>query len=125
MDIYACISILTMFTVALSLWKYRKPKDYQYSLLDISAIILNVVLGMMIYPPFCVLCGLMATGEYTDQFPIVLEGAAIVLSRLLPAVCVGSIGASIVLRRREKPTAGFLVQFAGAAWFCIIMMLAS
>lgn len=124
MDLYSCISILVMFSVALALWKFRKRKDYHYSLLDTSGVILNVVLSIMIYPPLCVLCGLMTTGEYTDQFPMVLEGAAIAFSRLLPAVCLGGIGASIVLRRKERSALSFLAQFAGAVWFCVIMLLA-
>ena len=124
MDIYSCISIVTLFSVALALWKFRKRKDYQYSLLDLSGLILNTVLMVMIYPPLCVLTGLMATGAYTDKFPIVLEGAAVVFSRLMPAACVGGIGTSVVLRRKEKSGLSFLVQFAGAVWFSIILLIA-
>lgn len=125
MDLYSCISILTLFTVALGLWKFRKPKECHYSLLDASGVILNTVLMVMIYPPLCILSGLMATGEYIDRFPILLEGAAVALTRLLPAACVGGIGASIVLRRRRRSVLSFAVQFTGAVWFGMIILLAS
>ena len=124
MDGYSCIALLTLFTVALCLWKYRKRKDYQYSLLDTAGVILNTVLIIMIYPPLCVLSGLMTTGTYIDQFPIVLEGITAGMARLMPAVCVAGIGASVVLRRRERPGLSFALQFAGALWFCLLMLIA-
>ena len=123
MNIYTCILILTAFAVAVGLWRFRKPKEYKYSLLDTSGIILNTVMSAMIYPPLCILCAFMATGEYTDKFPMVLEGVAVPMTRLMSSVCLGGIGASIILRRRQKSLISFFVQFAGIAWFCTIMLL--
>jgi hypothetical protein len=42
----------------------------------------------------------------------------------MPAVAVAGIGASIILRRKEKSTLSFLLQFAGAVWFAVMMIVA-
>jgi hypothetical protein len=60
----------------------------------------------------------------TEPFLVFLEGAAIAMGRLMPAISVAGIGASIILRRKEKPGLSFLVQFSGGLWFCITMLLA-
>jgi hypothetical protein len=103
----------------------RKRKEYRYSMLDISGIILNTVLIVMIYPPLSVAGALLGIDRFaTEPFSIFLEGAAIAMGRLMPAISVAGIGASIILRRKERRGLSFLVQFAGGMWFCITMLLA-
>lgn len=116
MDGYSWIALLTLISTVFAVWKTRKRKEYKYSLLDTSGIILNIVLMVMVYPPLCVAGGLLGIAQTAT-------GIAIVMGRLLPAVCVAGIGASIVLRRKEQPGLSFLVQFAGGAWFGITMLL--
>ena len=100
-------------------------QQFKQMLLSPDHIILNFVLGVMVYPPLCVAAALLGIGRFaTEPFLIFLEGAAVALGRLMPAVCVAGIGASIILRRKEKSGLSFLVQFAGGAWFCITMILA-
>jgi hypothetical protein len=92
---------------------------------SVLRIILNTVLMVMVYPPLCVASGLLGIGRFaTAPFLILLEGIAVAMGRLLPAICVGGIGASIVLRRKERPNLSFLVQFAGAVWFGVTMLVA-
>ena len=125
MDAYSWIALLTLIATVLAVWKIRKRKEYQYTLLDMSGIILNVVLAVMVYPPLAVAGALLELMHYaTAPLMILLEGAAIAMGRLMPAVAVAGIGASIILRRKEKPTLSFLLQFAGAVWFAIMMILA-
>lgn len=125
MDGYSWIALLTLIATVLALWKIRKRKEYKYSLLDTAGIILNLVMIVMVYPPLCVAAALLGIGRFaTEPFLIFLEGAAVALGRILPAICVAGIGASIILRRKERPGLSFLVQFAGAAWFCVTMILA-
>ena len=125
MDGYSWIALMTMIITAASVWKIRKRKDYQYSMLDTSGIILNPVLIVMIYPPLSVGSALLGFDRFaTEPFSVFLEGTAISMGRLMPAVSVAGIGASIILRRREKPGLSFLVQFTGMAWFCLTMLLA-
>jgi uncharacterized membrane protein YecN with MAPEG domain len=125
MDAYSWIALLTLIATVLAVWKIRKRKEYKYSLLDTSGMILNAVLVVMVYPPLAVAGALLELMDHaTAPFMIFLEGTAIAMGRLMPAVCVAGIGASIVLRRKERPGLSFLLQFAGAVWFAIMMILA-
>ena len=125
MDGYSWIALLTLIVTVVAVWMIRKRKEYQYSLLDTSGIILNAVLIVMIYPPLSVASALLGIDRFaTEPFSIFLEDAAIAMGRLMPAISVAGIGASIILRRKEKPGLSFLVQFAGGMWFCITMLLA-
>ena len=125
MDAYSWIALLTLIGTVLAVWKIRKRKEYQYSLLDTSGIILNAVLGVMVYPPLSVAGALLEMHRYaTIPFRIFLEGTAVAMGRLMPAVAVAGIGASIILRRKEQPAKSFLLQFAGVAWFAVMIVLA-
>ena len=104
MDGYSWIALLTVVVTVVAVWMTRRREGHRYSTLDTSCVILNAVLIVMIYPPLSV-------------------GSAL-LGRLMPAVSVAGIGASIILRRKEKPGLSFLIQFAGMAWFCLTMLLA-
>lgn len=125
MDFYSWIALLTVIATVFAVWKIRKRKEYKYSMLDISGIILNTVLIVMIYPPLSVSGALLGIDRFaTEPVSIFLEDTAIAMGRIMPAVCVAGIGASVILRRKEKPGLSFLVQFAGGLWFCIMMLLA-
>lgn len=125
MDGYSWIALLTLIVTVVAVWMIRKRKEYKYSMLDTSGIILNAVLIVMIYPPLSVVGALFEIGRFaTEPLSIFLEGATIVMGRLMPAISVAGIGASVILRRKEKPGLSFLVQFTGGIWFCIMMLLA-
>ena len=125
MDIFSCIALLTMAAVVFGVFKIRKRKEYRYSLLDYSGIILNTVLILFVYPPLTAAGALLGYERYaTEPFSIFLEGTAIALGALVPAVSVAGIGASIILRRKEKPGLSFLVQFAGVVWFAVTLLVA-
>ena len=125
MDGYSWIALLKVIATVFAVWKIRKDKEYKYSTLDISGIILNAVLMVMLYPPLSVAGALLGIDRFaTEPLSIFLEGAAIAMGRLMPAISVAGIGASVILRRKEKPGLSFLVQFAGGMWFCIMMLLA-
>ncbi|MEE1013654.1 MAG: hypothetical protein U0L92_05015 [Clostridia bacterium] len=125
MDGYSWIALLTLIVTVVAVWMIRKRKEYKYSMLDTSGIILNAVLIVMIYPPLSVVGALFEIGQFaTEPLSIFLEGATIAMGRLMPAISVAGIGASVILRRKEKPGLSFLVQFTGGMWFCIMMLLA-
>ena len=125
MDGYSWIALLTLIVTVVAAWMIRKRKEYKYSMLDTSGIILNAVLIVMIYPPLSVVGALFEIGQFaTEPLSIFLEGATITMGRLMPAISVAGIGASVILRRKEKPGLSFLIQFAGGMWFCIMMLLA-
>ena len=125
MDGYSWVALLTLIVTVVAAWMIRKRKEYKYSMLDTSGIILNAVLIVMIYPPLSVVGALFEIGQFaTEPLSIFLEGATIAMGRLMPAISVAGIGASVILRRKEKPGLSFLVQFTGGIWFCIMMLLA-
>lgn len=125
MDGYSWIALLTLIATVFAVWKVRKRKDYKYSLLDTSGIILNAVLIFMVYPPLSVAGMLFSLDRYaTAPLLILLEGAAITMGRLMPPISVAGIGASIILRRKEKSGLSFLAQFAGIVWFGITILFA-
>ena len=125
MDIFSCIALLTMAGVVFAVFKIRKRREYRYSLLDYSGIILNTVLILFVYPPLTAAGALLGYERYaTEPLSIFLEGTAIALGALVPAVAVAGIGASIILRRKEKPGWSFLVQFAGVVWFAVTLAVA-
>ena len=125
MDGYSWVALLTLIVTVVAAWMIRKRKEYKYSALDISGIILNTVLIVMIYPPLSVVGALFEIGRFaTEPLSIFLEGATIAMGRLMPSISVAGIGASVILRRKEKPGLSFLIQFAGGMWFCIMMLLA-
>lgn len=125
MDGYSLVALLTLIVTVFAVWKIRKRKEYKYSTLDTAGIILNSVLIVMIYPPLSVAGALLGIVRVaTEPLEIFLEGAAIAMGSLMPAISVAGIGASIILRRKEKPGLSFLVQFAGGMWFGITMLLA-
>ena len=125
MDGYSLVALLTLIVTVFAVWKIRKRKEYKYSTLDTAGIILNSVLIVMIYPPLSVAGALLGIVRVaTEPLKIFLEGAAIAMGSLMPAISVAGIGASIILRRKEKPGLSFLVQFAGGMWFGITMLLA-
>ena len=113
MDVYSWIALLTLITTVLAVWKVRKRKEYKYSMLDTSCIILNTVLILMVYPPISLASGLLGAEAV---------GTVTAMGRLTPAVCVAGIGASVVLRRKERPGMSFLVQFAGGLWFVMTLL---
>ena len=125
MDGYSWVALLTLIVTVMGVWKIRQRQEYKYSALDISGIILNTVLIVMIYPPLSVAGALFEIGRFaTEPFLVFLEDATIAMGRLMPAISVAGIGASVILRRKEKPGLSYLVQFAGGIWFCVMMLLA-
>jgi hypothetical protein len=125
MDGYSWVALLTLIVTVMAVWMIRKRKEYKYSALDTSSVILNTVLLVMIYPPLSLVGALLEIGRFgTEPLSIFLESATIAMGRLMPAISVAGIGASVILRRKEKPGLSFLIQFAGGMWFCIMMLLA-
>ena len=67
MDFSSCIALLTVIVAVVAVWKIRKRKEYRYSMLDTSGIILNIVLIVMIYPPLCVAAALLGIDRFATE----------------------------------------------------------
>lgn len=124
MDFYSVLALLVFVIAVTALIVIRKPAERRYDHLDTAGIILNFVLGIMIYPPLCVAGQLLSIAEFATEPSLrFLEQAAIVMGRLMPAVCVAGVGASVILRRKGRRGESFLVQFAGLALFALAMAI--
>jgi ACR3 family arsenite efflux pump ArsB len=67
MDGYSWIALLTLIVTVVAVWMIRKRKEYKYSMLDTSGIILNAVLIVMIYPPLSVVGALFEIGQFATE----------------------------------------------------------
>ena len=86
---------------------------------------MDAVLIVMVYPPLSEADLMFSLNRYaTTPLSIFLDSATIAIGRLMPAISVACIGASIILRRKEKSEPSFLAQFAGAVSFGITFLLA-
>ena len=79
--------------------------------------LINLSLGMKIYIPLIAVNSM--TAVHCEQFSV---KNSVKLS-FYDAAAAG-IGASIILRRKEKPGLSFLVQFAGVVWFAVTLLVA-
>ena len=120
MDIYSWIALLTLIITAAVVWNTPKRKGHKNSLLDTSGIILNVVLIIMVYPPLAQAVGLLGGGQAASGVSV---GLAMIMGRLMPAVSVAGVGASVVLRRKGMSGMSFLLQFTGGVWFGIAALI--
>ena len=124
MDLYLWINLITFLVTVFLVWKIRKRKEYKYSTLDVSCMILNTVLILMIYPPLIVAGALLGIDRFaTEPFLIFFESLAGGMGDLMPAISVASVGSSVILRRKEKRWLSFSVQFVGIVWFAISILL--
>lgn len=124
MDFYSVLALLVFIALVLALYFIRKRKEYKYTLLDVAGIIFNVVLGVMVYPPLSVAGMMFGIDRFAQQpLQIALESITIAMGNLMPAVCVAGIGASVVLRRKEKRVPGFLIQFVGLIFFGLTLLI--
>lgn len=115
MDGYSILTLVVFILSAFVVIGVKKRKEYKYSLLDISGVILNLVIGIMVYPPLC-LSGLLLSGSDA--------GLLAVMVRLMPPVCVAGVASSVILRRLERPGPSFLAQFAGLLFYGLLLLLA-
>ena len=89
MDGYSWIALLTLIVTVVAVWMIRKPKEYKYSMLDTSGVILNTVLIVMIYPPLSVVGALFEIGRFaTEPLSIFLESATITMFCRADHFCV-------------------------------------
>ncbi len=94
----------------------RKDKEYQYSYLDKSGIIVNFIVGVVAIPFIQIICtlhGLVGSGyEWFDE-----------MIYNIPPIAILGLTLSIVLRRKEYRKTGFFIQFIGPVLFALVLIL--
>ena len=93
----------------------RKDKEYKYSYLDKSCIIVNFIVGIIAVPFISLICtmfGLVGSGyEWIDQ-----------CIYNIPSFTILCLALSIIFRRKGYRKTGFFVQFGGILAFVLILL---
>ena len=111
--IFVAISLLFLLACLIFV---RKDKEYKYSNLDISGIVLNFLIGILAVPFITTIC---------IFFGIVESGVEIIDQTIynVPSLTIMCLALSIVFRRKEFPKTGFFIQFGGILIFLIFLLL--
>ena len=93
----------------------RKDKEYKYSYLDKSCIIVNFIVGIIAVPFISLICtmfGLTGSGyEWIDQ-----------CIYNIPSFTIQCLALSVMLRRKGYSKQGFFIQFSGFLAFVLILL---
>lgn len=93
----------------------RKDKEYKYSYLDKSCIIVNFIVGIIAVPFISLICtmfGLTGSGyEWIDQ-----------CIYNIPSFTILCLALSVMLRRKGYSKQGFFVQFGGILAFVLMLL---
>ena len=94
----------------------RKDKEYKYSYLDKSCIIVNFIVGIVAVPFIYIICtlhGIVGSSyEWIEQFIY-----------NIPPISILCLALSVVFRRRGLRKTGFFVQFGGVGIFSIVLLI--
>ena len=94
----------------------RKDKEYKYSYLDKSCIIVNFIVGIIGVPFIYIICtlhGIVGSSyEWIEQFIY-----------NIPPLSILCLALSVVFRRRGLRKTGFFVQFGGVGIFSIVLLI--
>lgn len=93
----------------------RKDKEYKYSYLDKSCIIVNFIVGIIAVPFISLICtmfGLTGSGyEWIDQ-----------CIYNIPSFTILCLALSVMLRRKGYSKQGFFIQFGGILAFVLMLL---
>ena len=93
----------------------RKDKEYKYSYLDKSCIIVNFIVGIIAVPFISLICtmfGLTGSGyEWIDQ-----------CIYNIPSFTILCLALSVMLRRKGYSKQGFFIQFSGILAFVLMLL---
>ena len=94
----------------------RKDKEYKYSYLDKSCIIVNFIVGIVAVPFIYIICALFglvgSRYEWIDQ-----------CIYNIPPFAILCLALSIIFRRKGYRKIGFFVQFGGGVLFGIVLLI--
>lgn len=107
---------LTFIFLLLCIIFVRKDKEYKYSYLDKSCIVVNFIVGIVAVPFIYIICtmfGLVGSSyEWIDQ--IIYN---------IPPMAILCLALSVVFRRKGFPKTGFFIQFGGIVLFVLFLIV--
>ena len=109
------VALMLVFLIVCIIF-VRKDKEYKYSYLDKSCIIVNFIVGIIAVPFIFIICtlyGLVGSSyEWIDQFIY-----------NIPPISIFCLALSVVFRRKGFSKTGFFVQFGGILFFVMFLLL--
>ena len=109
------VAIMTGYLV-LCLVFVRKDKEYQYSNLDKSSIVINFLVGIVVVPLLTFIC--MMFGIVESRVELINQ-----ITYSIPPIAMLCLALSVVLRRKGYSNPGFFIQFGGIFLFILILIL--
>lgn len=107
---------LTFIFLLLCIIFVRKDKEYKYSYLDKSCIVVNFIVGIVAVPFIYIICtmfGLVGSSyEWIDQ--IIYN---------IPPMAILCLALSVIFRRKGFPKTGFFIQFGGIVLFVLFLIV--
>ena len=107
---------ISLVFFALCLIFVRKDKEYTYSSLDKTGIIINFAAGIFVLPFISLICVLYDING----------GGRDILSQIaynIPPVAILCLALSVVFRRKGFGKTGFFIQFAGVVMFSLLLVI--
>ena len=107
--------LISLVFLVLCLIFVRKDKEYKYTYLDKSGIILNFIIGIVALPFITLICWLFG-----------IFGGGDILSQIIystPSIAIVCLALSVVLRRKGVSKTGFFIQFVGIAMFSAFIII--
>ena len=109
------VALMLVFLIVCIIF-VRKDKEYKYSYLDKSCIIVNFIVGIIGVPFIYIICtlhGIVGSSyEWIEQFIY-----------NIPPISILCLALSVVFRRRGLRKTGFFVQFGGVGIFSIVLLI--
>lgn len=109
------VALMLVFLVICIIF-VRKDKEYKYSYLDKSCIIVNFIVGIVAVPFIYIICtlhGIVGSSyEWIEQFIY-----------NIPPISILCLALSVVFRRSGLRKTGFFVQFGGVGIFSIVLLI--
>ena len=109
------VALMLVFLIVCIIF-VRKDKEYKYSYLDKSCIIVNFIVGIIGVPFIYIICtlhGIVGSSyEWIEQFIY-----------NIPPISILCLALSVVFRRRGLRKTGFFVQFGGVGIFSVVLLI--
>ena len=109
------VALMLVFLIVCIIF-VRKDKEYKYSYLDKSCIIVNFIVGIVATPFIYIICALFglvgSRYEWIDQ-----------CIYNIPSFTILCLALSIIFRRKGYRKTGFFVQFGGVVLFAIMLLI--
>ena len=109
------VALMLVFLIVCIIF-IRKDKEYKYSYLDKSCIIVNFIVGIVAVPFIYIICSLFGlVGSRYGWIDQCIYN--------IPSFTILCLALSIIFRRKGYRKTGFFIQFGGCVLFAIMLLI--